>query len=74
MHWFKKKITKKPIKLGNNVFVGSHSAILGGVTIGSHSVVGAGTILQNCKIPTYSLVVGNPPIIKKNYYNKKNKK
>ncbi|MAZ07759.1 MAG: hypothetical protein CMM99_04800 [Rickettsiales bacterium] len=67
----KKKIVKKPVKLGNKVFVGSHSAILGGVTIGSNSVVGAGTILQNCKIPPYSLVVGNPPTIKKYYYKKK---
>ena len=69
-----KYITKKPIILGDKVFVGSHSVILGGVTIGNNSVVGAGTILQNIKIPPYSLVVGNPPVIKKNYYKKNLKK
>ena len=70
----KKKITKKSIKIGNKVFIGSHSAILGGVKIGNNSVVGAGTVLQNCNIPPYSLVVGNPPVIKKNYYKKYFKK
>jgi len=69
-----KHITKKPIILGDKVFVGSHSVILGGVTIANNSVVGAGTILQNIKIPPYSLVVGNPPVIKKNYYKKNLKK
>lgn len=67
-----KKIKKNSIKIGKNVFIGSHCAIFGGVKIGNNSVVGAGTILQNCEIPPNSLVVGNPPVIKKNYY-KKNK-
>lgn len=65
----KLKITKKII-IGNNVFVGTHSVILGGTIIGHNSVIGAGTIIRGLKIPPYSLVVGNPPKIKKNYYRK----
>lgn len=66
------KIERKDITLENDVFVGSHCFIGGGVYIGHHSVVGAGTIISKpCKIPPYSLVVGNPAQIKKGYYEKK---
>jgi len=68
-----KDIERKNIIIEDNVFIGSHCFIRGGVHIGHHSVVGAGTIITKpCKIPPYSLVVGNPPIIKKGYY--KNRK
>lgn len=64
-------IDRKPITLEENVFVGSHSFIGGETYIGHHSVVGAGTILLNGgKIPPYSLIVGNPAIIKKGYFKK----
>ena len=63
------KISRKPIIIGSNVCIGSHSVIMGGVVIGSNSVIGAGTILSACEIPPYSLVVGNPPIIKPGYYS-----
>lgn len=64
----KKEIERQNITIGNNVFVGSHSVILGGVLIGNNSVVAAGTVLRKCKIPANSLVIGNPYKIKKNYY------
>ena len=63
-----KKIKKKKIIIGNNVFIGTHSAILGGTSIGSFCVIAAGTILRGENIPPYSLVLGNPAIIKKGYY------
>lgn len=58
-------IDRRPIVLGNNVFVGSHCFIAGGFTIGHHSVIAAGTILTRREfgsyvIPPYSLVQGNP--------------
>jgi len=66
-----KEIERGDITLENDVFVGSHSFIGGGVYIGHHSVVGAGTIIAKpCKIPPYSLVVGNPAKIKEGYYKK----
>ena len=66
-----KNIERKDIIIGDNVFIGSHSFIGGYVNIGDNSVVGAGTIAINLgEIPEYSLIVGNPPIIKEGYYKK----
>lgn len=62
-------VERNPIILENNVFVGSHSFIGGGVRIGHHSVVAAGTVLINGgDIPPYSLIIGNPARIKRGYY------
>ena len=58
------------IILENNVFVGSHSLIKGGAEIGHHSIVAAGTIVDGAKIPPFSLISGNPMIIKKGYYER----
>ena len=63
-----KSIDRKDITLENNVFVGSHCVIKGGVYIGHHSVVAAGTIVDAGHIPPYSLVIGNPMIVKEGYY------
>lgn len=56
------------IILGDCVFVGSHSVICGGAMIGHHSVIGAGTIVRAAKVPPFSLVVGNPMVIKPGYF------
>jgi acetyltransferase-like isoleucine patch superfamily enzyme len=55
----------EPIVLGNNVWVGAGCVVLGGVTIGSRSVIGAGSIVTN-DIPSDVIAVGNPcRVIKK---------
>ena len=64
------EIDRKDIVIGCNVFIGSHSVIKGGANIGHHCVVAAGTIVEGVDIPDYSLVAGNPMIIKKGYYQK----
>lgn len=65
----RKDIVRRPIVLGENVFIGSHSFVGGGFSIGHHSVLAAGTILSGDgvaanggvrEIPPYSLVFGNP--------------
>ena len=66
-----KKIVRENIKIGDNVFVGSHCVILGGAEIGNNSVIAAGTVVRKIKIPPYSLAIGNPAKIKKNYYKKR---
>lgn len=66
-----KKIERKNIILENNVYVGTQSYIGGGVYIGHHSVVGAGTIVREGEYPPYSLIVGNPAIVKERYYEDK---
>lgn len=65
------EIERKDIVLENNVYVGTQSFIGGGVHIGHHSVVGAGTIVREGKYPPYSLIVGNPAVVKEGYYKNK---
>ncbi len=49
----------KPIKVGNNVWIGENIIVLPGVTIGDNVVIGAGSIL-NKDIISNSVAVGNP--------------
>jgi acetyltransferase-like isoleucine patch superfamily enzyme len=62
------RIHKADIVIGDHVFIGSHAAVLGGAVIGHYSVIGAGTIVRSDRIPPYSLVLGNPMVIKAGYY------
>ncbi|MEE3607520.1 sugar O-acetyltransferase [Avibacterium paragallinarum] len=48
-----------PIIIGNNVWIGGNTVILGGVTIGDNSVIGAGSLV-NKNIPANSLAMGSP--------------
>ncbi len=48
-----------PVVIEDDVWVGSHCLIGKGVTIGHHSVIGAGSVLRK-SVPPYSLVAGNP--------------
>lgn len=64
------KVDRKDIIIGESVFIGSHCVIKGGVKIGHHSVVAAGTIVDAGEIPPYSLIFGNPMQVKKGYYRK----
>ena len=49
----------KPIKVGNNVWIGGNVNVLPGVTIGDNVVIGAGSVV-NKDIPSNSVAVGNP--------------
>lgn len=49
----------KPVLIGENVWIGTHSIILPGVNIGNRSVVGAGSVVTK-DIPANSVAVGNP--------------
>ena len=64
------RISKKKILIGNRVFIGSHSVILGGTIIGNNSVIAAGTVLRGENIPNNSLAIGNPAKILKRHYKK----
>jgi len=48
-----------PVEIEDDVWIGSHAIILRGVTIGHHSVIGAGAVVTS-NIPPHSLVLGNP--------------
>ncbi|RZL46776.1 MAG: acyltransferase [Pedobacter sp.] len=55
----KQKVTCKLITINDNVWIGANSTITAGVTIGKHSVVGAGSVVTKDVMP-YTVVVGNP--------------
>ena len=46
-------------KIGNFCFIGCNTTILKGVTIGNHSIVGAGSMV-NKNFPPYSIIAGSP--------------
>ena len=49
----------KPIKVGNNVWIGGNVCVMPGVTIGENVVIGAGSVV-NKDIPSNCVAVGNP--------------
>lgn len=60
------KVSTNPIKIHDNVWIGANSVILPGITIGRHSVVGAGSVVTK-SLPEYSVAVGNPAKVVKQY-------
>ena len=49
----------KPITIGNDVYIGTRSIIMGGVNIGNNVIIGAGSIVTH-DIPDNSVAVGVP--------------
>jgi acetyltransferase-like isoleucine patch superfamily enzyme len=64
------RIERKPIVIGDRVFIGVGAVILGGTEIGHDSVIGAGVVLKNAKIPPYSRVRAPAPVIEPGFYVK----
>ena len=64
------EVERQDIWIEDHVFIGSHSVVKGGARIGHHSVIAAGTIVGAIDVPPYSLVVGNPAVVKPGYYLK----
>jgi acetyltransferase-like isoleucine patch superfamily enzyme len=57
------------INIGTNVWFGSNSIVLGGVTVGYGSIIGAGSVVTK-DIPPFSIAVGNPcKVIKRFDFN-----
>lgn len=51
------KHVAKPISIGEGVWIGAHSIVLGGVTIGANAVIGAGVVVSR-SVPPGAIVVG----------------
>lgn len=49
----------KPIKVGNNVWIGGNVCVMPGVTIGDNVVIGGGSVVTK-DIPSGVVAVGNP--------------
>lgn len=55
---------RRPVVIGDDVWIGTRVIILPGVHIGSHSIIGAGSVVTK-DVPEYAIVAGNPAVIKK---------
>ena len=67
----------KPVIIGDCVWIGSHVAILGGVTIGEGAIIGLGSVVRR-DVPPCAIAVGNPARVigyrdKDQYYSLKNR-
>lgn len=51
--------TRKNIIIEDDVWIGANATILAGVHIGTHSVIGAGSIVTK-DVPAYTVVIGSP--------------
>ena len=49
----------KPVSIGNHCWIGGSVTIVGGVHIGNHAVIGAGSVVTK-DIPDNVVAVGNP--------------
>ncbi|MEO7975779.1 DapH/DapD/GlmU-related protein [Flavobacterium sp.] len=61
-----RKAICKPVVIGDNVWLGESVCVLPGVTIGEGCVVGALSVVTK-SIPPYSIAVGNPAKVVKEY-------
>ena len=64
-----RKLVRKPVVIGNDVWIGTGVIILRGVTIGDGAVIGAGSIVTK-DVPPYAIAVGNPAKVKKYRFSK----
>lgn len=58
-HFSKDSVSKGPIVVDDDVWIGFGAIILSGVTLGYGCVVGAGAVVTH-SVPPFAIVVGNP--------------
>jgi len=56
---YRHRSENRPIRIGTNVWIGTGAVILGGVSIGDHSIVAAGAVVTN-DVQPQTLVGGIP--------------
>ncbi|WP_405514416.1 DapH/DapD/GlmU-related protein [Streptomyces canus] len=56
---FRQPLTSRGIRVGDDVWIGSHVIVVDGVTIGDHCVIAAGAVVTR-SLPAWSVAAGNP--------------
>ncbi len=59
-----RKLVTKPVKIGNNVWIGENAVILAGAEIGDGCIVGANSVVKGV-VPECSVVVGTGIVVKR---------
>jgi acetyltransferase-like isoleucine patch superfamily enzyme len=62
----RQKVTTAPIVVEDECWIGANAVVTAGVTVGKHSIVAAGAVVTK-NIPPYSVAVGNPARVIKQY-------
>jgi acetyltransferase-like isoleucine patch superfamily enzyme len=60
------KVTCREIVISDDVWIGANCVLTAGITIGKHTVVGAGSVVTK-NLPDYCVAVGNPARVIKRY-------
>ncbi|WP_275976829.1 acyltransferase [Dyadobacter fanqingshengii] len=64
-------VSVAPIVIEDDCWIGANTVITAGVTIGKHCVIAAGAVVTK-NIPPYSVAVGNPARVIKQYDGSRN--
>jgi len=59
IEFFRQPLESRGIRVGNDVWIGSHVVILDGITVGDHAVLAAGAVVTK-DVPAGAIVGGNP--------------
>jgi acetyltransferase-like isoleucine patch superfamily enzyme len=58
----KHRLIKRPVRIGNNCFIGAKAIIMPGAVIGDDCIIGSGAVVRG-HIPAGSIVSGNPATV-----------
>ncbi len=56
---------RRSVTIGDDVWIGTRAIILPGVNVGSHSIVGSGSVVTK-DVPEWAIVAGNPAKVIRN--------
>jgi maltose O-acetyltransferase len=56
--------TTSTVMIGDDVWIGTRTIIMPGITIGDHAIVGAGSIVTR-DVPAWAVAAGAPAVVKK---------
>jgi carbonic anhydrase/acetyltransferase-like protein (isoleucine patch superfamily) len=59
VEFFRQPLESRGIRIGNDVWIGSHVVILDGIVVGDHAVLAAGAVVTK-DVPAGAVVGGNP--------------